>query len=583
MSRHPQQAEEQTTPGGTTHAGGTGQGARQSSSAQHPQQMPTTRRPLPEQRARQGKPPIQGAQQYPAENQSRPLPPHAHLRNAQASRSRNPIDPYAQYERTQERPIERAMPTEYQQYDALPTTRPPYTRTRPPMDAMPAPYPARTRPKQDLQRTHPGPTLPPASNYYHTDDHGPALPADVYDEQDMIEEEEEMEEMDDAGQAMLYGGYLDDDEYPEEDEEMDEVPVYQREDFTRQPAPQRAYEPRLYPQVTREIEALPAPGMQQRPTRDLRMPPNVQPSSQMQARTQEMKRYNRTTQPLNPQVVANMQREREIPQASQQLPQPARVARQMVVREQPRVPARLTPIPSSSMTPAARSVCPRCRGAGYLRMNVPFGHPNFGKPIACECKEAERKEKRRQQLREMSNLDAHHSQTFRTFNPRVPGVKEACEVAAEYAQNPEGWLLLIGPNGCGKTHLAAAIANQSLDNGSVVLFSVVPDLLDHLRAAFAPNAAEVYDQLFAKMREAEVLVLDDLGAQQSSPWANEKLFQLLNYRYNLGMPTVITANPRGLQGIDERIRSRLTDVSLVMSVNLDRARDYRPNHPRRRD
>ena len=216
-------------------------------------------------------------------------------------------------------------------------------------------------------------------------------------------------------------------------------------------------------------------------------------------------------------------------------------------------------------------------------MDVPFGHPNFGKPIACECKEAERKEKRRLQLREMSNLDAHHSQVFKTFNSRVPGVQEAYHVSEEYAHNPEGWLLLVGPNGSGKTHLAAAIANQCLDKGSVVLFSVVPDLLDHLRAAFAPNASEVYDQLFAKMREAEVLVLDDLGSQQSSPWANEKLFQLLNYRYNLGMPTVITANPRGLQGIDERIRSRLTDVSLVMTVNLDRARDYRPNHSRQRD
>ncbi len=580
--RHLQQSEEQATPEGTTHAGGiAGQGVRQSSSARYTQQMPTTRRYLPEQRAQLGKPPMRGAQQHPAENQPRGLPPHAYLRNAQASRSRNPIDPYAQ----QERPGERAMPTEYQEeMDALPNTRPPYTRSRPPMDAAPAPYPQRTRPKQDMQRTHPMQTLPSANNYYHTDDHGPALPADVYTDQDMMDEED-----DDAARAMLYGDYLDDDEYEEmegiermeevaEEEEMGEVPVYQREDFTRLPAPRSNY-----PRMTREIEALPAPGMQPRPTRDLRTTPNAQPAAQLQARTQEMKRYNRTTQPLNPQVVAEMQRERELPAVSQQVPQPARTARQMAVREQSRVPARLTPIPPSVMPPAARAVCPRCRGAGYLRLDVPFGHPNFGKPIACECKEAERKEKRRQQLREMSNLDAHHSQTFRTFNPRVPGVKEAYEVAHEYAQGPEGWLLLIGPNGSGKTHLAAAIANQSLDNGAVVLFSVVPDLLDHLRAAFAPNATEVYDQLFSKMREAEVLVLDDLGAQQSSPWANEKLFQLLNYRYNMGMPTVITANPRGLQGIDERIRSRLADVSLVMSVNLDRARDYRPNHPRRRD
>lgn len=239
---------------------------------------------------------------------------------------------------------------------------------------------------------------------------------------------------------------------------------------------------------------------------------------------------------------------------------------------------------TNALAPIAQSPkqgCPKCHGAGYLRADVPFGHPNFGKPIACECKEAERKEKRRQQLRDMSNMDAFRDSNFRTFNSRVPGVQEAYEVAHDFAQDPDGWLLLVGPNGCGKTHLAAAIANQSLDSGSVVLFAVVPDLLDHLRAAFAPTAKEVYDQLFSKMREAELLVLDDLGAQQSSPWANEKLFQLLNYRYNMGMPTVITANPKGLQGVDERIRSRLTDISLVTTVVMDRARDYRPMHPRR--
>src|SRR5204863_9212797 len=140
-----------------------------------------------------------------------------------------------------------------------------------------------------------------------------------------------------------------------------------------------------------------------------------------------------------------------------------------------------------------------------LRANVTYGHPQFGKPVICQCKEAERKEKLRYQLREMSNLDAFHSQIFTAFNSRVPGVQEAFRAAAEYAANPEGWLLLVGPNGCGKTHLAAAIANQTLDEGGVVLFAVVPDLLDHLRAAFAPDSGEVYDRLFWKMREAGLL------------------------------------------------------------------------------
>ncbi len=289
-----------------------------------------------------------------------------------------------------------------------------------------------------------------------------------------------------------------------------------------------------------------------------------------QAPTQEVQGYHRNTQPLNPRKMAGMNQ--HIPQ---DVPHPAHPAQhpahQANVRNQTTHPA-----PPSSYGP-----CPICKGAGYLRAEVPYGHPNFGKPIACECKEAERAEKRRLQLRTMSNLDAFSDKSFRNFNPRVPGVQEAFEVAQAYAYNPDGWLVLIGRNGCGKTHLAAAIANQHLVQGSLVLFATVPDLLDHLRATFAPTSPVVYDQLFSSMREAELLVLDDLGSEQNSPWASEKLFQLLNYRYNSRFPTVITTNSMRLQTVDERIRSRLMDRSLVIEVTMDRAQDYRPRNPRR--
>jgi DNA replication protein DnaC len=279
--------------------------------------------------------------------------------------------------------------------------------------------------------------------------------------------------------------------------------------------------------------------------------------------SQEVQRSIRMTQPLKPQSIARPNQDVSQQGTHSQTPTPQLVGREQVQQN------------------TAVNPCPICLGAGYLRADVPYGHPSFGKPIACECKEAERKTKRRRQLQEMSDLGAFYDKSFRNFNTRVPGIQEAFRCAYEFAQDPNGWLLLIGPNGCGKTHLAAAIANKSLEDGALVLFATVPDLLDHLRAAFAPTSNEVYDQLFSRMREAEVLVLDDLGAQQSSPWANEKLFQLLNYRYNSRFPTVITANSRGLQGIDERIRSRLTDASLVTTVILDRAMDYRPNSPRR--
>jgi len=316
------------------------------------------------------------------------------------------------------------------------------------------------------------------------------------------------------------------------------------------------------------------------------LPPTMRPAQQ------------RMTQPLNPRTVIGvqasipqvmvprgaMEARRATSQSSETLNQLSNQSHnQSTEHSSMLVPA--SPTSLSVPRPHSMGVCPKCKGAGYLRLDLPFSDPHFGKPVPCECKEAEQKEKRRQQLLELSDLSAFQNRSFSSFNPRFqgghPSVQRAYQEACQFAENPNGWLVLIGPNGCGKTHLAAAIANRNLRDGAVVLFTVVPDLLAHLRATFGPTATEAYDQRFAKMREAELLVLDDLGAHQSSPWANEKLFQLLNYRYNSCYPTVITANQQGLMGLDERVLSRISDTALVTTVVMNGAIDYRRQNPRR--
>lgn len=223
--------------------------------------------------------------------------------------------------------------------------------------------------------------------------------------------------------------------------------------------------------------------------------------------------------------------------------------------------------------------CPICQGAGYTRVDVPVGHPDFGKALECVCQQVAKKARRQRELLAFSQLDRFelfHSAQFSTFNLRVPGVQEAHRVARAFARQPQGWLVLVGTHGCGKTHLAMAITKVCLEQGMAVLFAVVPDLLDHLRATVTPDAQEQFEMRFLKLREADVLVLDNLGTQQRSPWVDEKLFQLLNYRYTMRMPTVITIHPRGRDELDERIRSRLSDASLVTTVVMERAHDYRP-------
>lgn len=233
-------------------------------------------------------------------------------------------------------------------------------------------------------------------------------------------------------------------------------------------------------------------------------------------------------------------------------------------------------IPFLLTTIRASDSCPICEGTGYILVEVPYGDPTFGKAIPCHCTEAERAEKRLQLLRAMSHLDLLGDKSFQNFNYRIPGVQKAVLAAEKFAQCPNGWLVFIGGPGCGKTHLAAAIAHQQLERGSQVLFMTVSDLLDHLRATFAPTSTVLYDHLFSRLREVGLLVLDDLGSEQNSPWASGKLYQLLDYRYTRRLPTIITAGERVLQSVDERIRSRLMDKSIVAQVTFDRAPDYRP-------
>ncbi|GAC1614006.1 MAG: ATP-binding protein [Ktedonobacteraceae bacterium] len=235
------------------------------------------------------------------------------------------------------------------------------------------------------------------------------------------------------------------------------------------------------------------------------------------------------------------------------------------------------PQPAPLTAPArATGVCPCCRGAGYTRRDAPYGHPDFGKIQKCACKLAEERAKRKEKLRQLSAMEYLAGKTFATFNWLVPGVQTAYRLAYSYAHHPQEWMLLTGPYGCGKTHLAASIGNVLLNEGWSVLFVTVPDLLDHLRATFAPTSPVTYDEQFTLLCRTEALILDDLGAEQTTAWAEEKLFQLINYRYIRSTLTVITTNHIRLAGIHERIRSRLHDAGLVQEAAFDETvRDYR--------
>lgn len=208
-------------------------------------------------------------------------------------------------------------------------------------------------------------------------------------------------------------------------------------------------------------------------------------------------------------------------------------------------------------------------------MDVPVNHPDFGKLETCVCRRANVTNTIRERLFALSHLDELKDLTFETFQPQgrkglgeiqANSLQAAFNHARHYAQKLEGWLLLQGGYGCGKTHLAAAVANFAVSMGVPTLFLTVPDLLDTLRFSF-DSEETTFEERFDEIRRASLLVLDDFGTQNATAWAQEKLFQIVNYRYINKLPMVVTTN-LDLDEIEARIRSRLSDPELVSLARI---------------
>ncbi len=236
-----------------------------------------------------------------------------------------------------------------------------------------------------------------------------------------------------------------------------------------------------------------------------------------------------------------------------------------------------TPVSGCALCGAAQTMC---GGLGYIQYNVPYGHPNFGKMLRCP-RQLQAEQTRITEMRDIANLSAYADKTLDNFVTEREGLPakhkntlaSAVERARTYAAKPEGWLLITGFNGTGKTHLAAGVANVVVAKHHALMFVTAPDLFDHLRRTYQEDSDEGYDEVFERVRNIPFLVLDDLGVENQSTWVTEKLFQLLNHRYIHRLPTIITSNIIP-EHFPPRLSSRMLDQSVVHHLSLDVA-DYR--------
>ena len=135
-----------------------------------------------------------------------------------------------------------------------------------------------------------------------------------------------------------------------------------------------------------------------------------------------------------------------------------------------------------------------------------------------------------------------------------PLTEASYQIAKSYAKNfkhiqkdPESQekngLLITGPKGTGKTHLAAAIANQLMAEGVPVIFATMIDLLAKIKASFeTKGAAATEDEVMRLYKTADLLIIDDIGKEQPTEWALAKIYQIINARYEDYKPVIITSN-----------------------------------------
>lgn len=233
--------------------------------------------------------------------------------------------------------------------------------------------------------------------------------------------------------------------------------------------------------------------------------------------------------------------------------------------------------------------CVLCDDAGFTRLDVPIGDPRFGKYTPCPCKDAQRQERRWRRLKRVSDLtEQMRDMTFVTFKQqREP---DAYAAALAYVDDPDGidgappWLLLEGMYGNGKTHLLAAIAHAlfNRDLPRYPLYVMAPRMFDFLRQGYdnEDGAGSMQVRLDALM-QADILLIDDLAAEQETPWQQEKLFSILNHRYANRLPTVIATNVAP-EHLEARISSRLQDRKVCERIKLE-SQDYRLTNARAKE
>lgn len=206
--------------------------------------------------------------------------------------------------------------------------------------------------------------------------------------------------------------------------------------------------------------------------------------------------------------------------------------------------------------------CAVCQDNGWVRREVPVTELTTAMASVRECTACPLvAERRAARLFKQAQLP-----------PRLAEVPPATdEQMAQYLPaDSDRWLLLHGKFGVGKSWLAASLMRRYLDEQQTAgLFVTTPELLHRIRATYGPERKLTEDEFMTAVGDIPLLVLDDLGAERVTDWVEEKLFFLVNHRYDHRRRTVLTSNLSTEQlatHIGERTVWRLVEMAEVIQL-----------------
>lgn len=230
-------------------------------------------------------------------------------------------------------------------------------------------------------------------------------------------------------------------------------------------------------------------------------------------------------------------------------------------------------IPSTQPVPKPEK-CKYCGKTLYYECVVLMGQAmiwNLEKP-RCDCEKAvafwkgwdakQEKIKKEKELAEEQELrkqkiesilgksgikKRYLSRTIDSFSVTAEN-KRSFEVATDYIKNFREYftqgkgLYLEGPCGTGKTHLAIAIALAIINTGVPVICKTSIDILGDIKRCYERNSEVTEEEVLEAYKSVDLLIIDDLGKEQTTEWSVPVLYSILNERYEALLPTIITTN-----------------------------------------